>query len=41
MFLLGRLDYLEYTWAIIMPLILFLIVRKFWNFGVKRYSSCN
>jgi len=39
MALFNRLSLPYLIWGLIIPVILFILVRKFWNFSIKRYSS--
>lgn len=41
LFLLKKLSSLECIWAMVVPFVLLWIIRKFWNFGLKSYSSCS
>jgi len=41
MFLLGQLDTVYTVWVFVAPLLFLFLVRKFWSFAVKRYSSAS
>ncbi len=40
-FLLGSLTTFEIVWCILAPFIFFVLVRLFWNYAVKNYSSAS
>lgn len=41
MFLVGKISNTLLIWAYIVPIILFVLVRIFWNYAIKNYSSAS
>ena len=41
MFLLNQLDRLYSVWIFVAPVLFLFLVRKFWNFAVRHYSSAS
>jgi ABC-2 type transport system permease protein len=41
MFLAGRLNNLYFVWAIIAPILFLMLVRIFWKYAIKNYSSAS